>query len=111
LWDHPVFLVSARNLPHEAEDSLPLLLLDDETAPTLARVFTGKPELVKRSSSWLVHFRPRLWKEVAVAEGLKVDCEAIAELPGMEDVLRAMGRGTSSSPWGRKKPSTKSSPC
>jgi hypothetical protein len=98
LLEHPIFLVSARELPVE-EASLPLHLLAWESAETeqaVARLVAERPELWERYGGWLASLHPAAYEEVrAMARQtrgpLRLDLTPIVKTMGMEWVIEQLG--------------------
>jgi hypothetical protein len=97
VWGHPVFLVSAHELPVEV-DTVPLHLLDrDPPAPrAVGELVLHQEELLRHFATWLSALQPRLWKEIRhMAEtstpgsGL-IDWEAVGEIANLDEVVRLL---------------------
>jgi hypothetical protein len=86
---HRTFLVSVRDLPRDV-DSLPLQLLDEALAPSLAEVFAANQGLAERFAGWLIEYRPNLWREVVIMNPkvpTPISWEEAAKLPGAAEWL------------------------
>ena len=92
VWGHPVWLVSARDLPVEV-DTLPLRLLDrDPPAPrAVGELVVGQEELLRRFATWLHTLQPVLWEEVRqmanTSTGI-IDWEAVSRVADLDEVVR-----------------------
>jgi hypothetical protein len=89
-WGHPVFLVSARDVPVE-EDTVPLWLIEGDPPPrALGELVVQREDLLARYATWLMGLQPALWEEVrAMARTTGViDWEAVARTG--EDVAQVI---------------------
>jgi hypothetical protein len=91
-WRHPVWLVSARDLPVEA-DTVPLHLLDrDPPAPrAVGDLVVQQEELLRRFATWLRALQPLLWEEVrhmANKPAGIIDWEAVSRVADLDEVVR-----------------------
>jgi hypothetical protein len=80
-WGHPVYLVSARDLPVE-EDTVPLWLVEGDPAPrALGELVAHRDELLKRFATWFRALQPKLWEEVRAMAGTSgvIDWEKVAQ--------------------------------
>jgi hypothetical protein len=97
VWGHPIWLVSARDLPVEA-DTVPLHLLDrDPPAPmAVGQLVLQDEELQRRFANWLSALQPLLWKEIrhmsdkgTLGTGI-FDWEAIGQITNLDEVVRIL---------------------
>jgi hypothetical protein len=95
LWGHPVWLVSAHDLPVEA-DTVPLHLLDmDPPAPAaVGALVLQNEELQRHFATWLVALQPLLWEEMrhmaetgAPGSGL-INWEAVSRVVNLDEAVR-----------------------
>jgi hypothetical protein len=97
VWGHPIFLVSAHELPVEV-DTVPLHLLDhNPPAPrAVGELVLQHEELLRQFAYWLSLLQPRLWKEIQhMAETSKpgsglIDWEAVSEVANLDEVVRLL---------------------
>lgn len=91
-WGHPVWLVSARELPVEV-DTLPMHLLDrDPPAPrAVGELVLHQEELLRRFATWLHSLQPLLWEEIRhmanTSAGI-IDWEALSKVADLDEVVR-----------------------
>jgi hypothetical protein len=96
--DHPIFLVSGKDLPVE-EASLPLHLVAQETGETeraVARLLAGRAELWERYGGWLASLHPAAYEEVQgmarkTTKPLRLDLTPIIKTMGMEWLIEHVG--------------------
>lgn len=97
VWGHPVWLVSARDLPVEV-DTVPLHLLDrDPPAPAgVGTLVLQDEELQRHFARWLSALQPLLWEEMRhmaekAAPGTGIfDWEAISKFANLDEAVRLL---------------------
>ncbi len=98
-WGHSIFLVGYRDAPVEV-DTVPLHLLAPPPAvsPSLARLLSGRADLLQRYDPLLFSLHPDLWKEVRVmaqsGPGRPKDYRgaiAVADDEDIEAIMQAIG--------------------
>ncbi len=97
VWGHPVWLVSARDLPVEA-DTVPLHLLDVDppAPPAMGKLVLQDEELQRRFAKWLPALQPLLWEEMrhmaetgAPGSGI-FDWKAISKFANLDEAVRLL---------------------
>lgn len=96
VWGHPIWLVSARDVPVEA-DTIPLHLLDREPgAPrAMGELVVQHEDLLRRFATWVFALQPRLWEEIrymvtTATTGPHLDWETIGKYVNLDEVVRTL---------------------
>jgi hypothetical protein len=92
---HLIFLVSGGALPVEAE-SLPFHILGRQETKEreIAQLLIGEPRLLEQFGEWAVSLHPSLGRELSAmarTKGLKLDVKPLADLIGVEEIIRQLG--------------------